>query len=100
MSPVKSKFFLFFDKKGIPMRGLFLSVFMCILAFFPRIDGSDFLEKLFLVQMKNDSDWGESQTGLYDYYTCDSCGRAYQSQPSECGTCGETSFTRHDQLDD
>ncbi|HEY4832728.1 MAG TPA: hypothetical protein VIH61_09250 [Waddliaceae bacterium] len=35
--------------------------------------------------------------GLYYYYTCDNCSRSYQSEPAKCGTCGGTSFTRHDQ---
>ncbi len=36
--------------------------------------------------------------GLYDYYTCDNCGRSYQSQPNECDSCGGSSFSRHEQF--
>jgi hypothetical protein len=82
---------------------MFLFMWLCLSAFSLAAFEGDFLESQVLVQvydLHNACILGVEEgiyLGIYDYYTCNQCGRSYQSQPSKCGTCGNTSFTRHEQ---
>lgn len=43
---------------------------------------------------------GVYTTGAFAIYRCNGCGRNYNSPPSECGSCGSTSFSVVDLLPD
>ena len=81
----ESKYYLNADRINIIDNGVYLN--------------SDYFGILALSNLMRDGE-GLFTVGAYSIYMCDKCGRYYNSQPEQCATCGGTSFTPINQLED
>ncbi len=81
----ESKYYLNADRIYIIDNGIYLD--------------SDCFGVLALSNVMRDGE-GLFTVDVYTIYMCDNCHRYYNSQPEQCDTCGGTSFTPINQLED